>query len=195
VTNRRSLKSPTPSSSDADKSLARLSSREKEIFRCISQGLTTHQVAERIGLSRQEVKKVVFRMAVTLGASTRSKFLTVWADDGLAKVSVGENGDVAVSEHGEQVAWISGKYLTTDNEEVGKPPEFARFLLLLVPKKYRENLLGDMDEEFSTIILPQYGARKARLWYWWQLIASIAPIVWAQGKRIAGLVLLWKAVK
>jgi DNA-binding CsgD family transcriptional regulator len=182
-------------SSAADKALIRLSARETEIFWRASKGFTTYEIAKQLGLSRQAVKKELLRMASKFGSTTRAKLFTVWADDGLAQVEVARNGDVGISEKGRIVAWFSGRHFTIENEEARRPPEFARFLLLLVPKKYRENLLGDLDEEFTTIVLPDYGARKARLWYWWQMIASIAPIVWAQVKRIAGLVLLWKAVK
>ena len=84
-------------------------------------------------------------------------------------------------------------FTTTDPQSA--LPRNAKFLLLLIPRKSRENLVGDLEEEFSTIILPRCGQRKAQAWYWWQVSASIAPLVWAQVKRIAGIVLLWKAVK
>jgi len=75
------------------------------------------------------------------------------------------------------------------------PPRCARFLLLLVPKRNREYLLGDLEEEYLTIVLPEYGDRLARLWYWWQVAISIAPLLWTQIKRTAGFVLLWKRVR
>src|SRR5262249_15256743 len=61
------------------------------------------------------------------------------------------------------------------------PPELpstARFLLLLIPKKDRNNLVGDLEEEFSMIVLPHYGLRRARTWYWEQVFASLVPILW-----------------
>jgi hypothetical protein len=53
------------------------------------------------------------------------------------------------------------------------PPGSAKFLLLLMPKKDRGSLLGDLEEEYRTYVLPEYGPAKARWWYWWQVIASI----------------------
>src|SRR5262249_12728136 len=72
---------------------------------------------------------------------------------------------------------------TSDSHEL---PCTATFLLLLIPKKDRENLVGDLEEEFLTILLPRYGARRARIWYWEQVILSLGPILWVQFKRLAG---------
>jgi hypothetical protein len=74
-------------------------------------------------------------------------------------------------------------------------PSSARLLLLLIPRKVRENLVGDLEEEFLTRVLPNYGLTLARKWYWQQVITSLCPIVWEQFKRVAGLVLLWKVVR
>jgi hypothetical protein len=35
-----------------------------------------------------------------------------------------------------------------------RPPQAAEFLLLLVPLKQRENILGDLEEEFGTLVAP-----------------------------------------
>lgn len=79
--------------------------------------------------------------------------------------------------------------------QVVKPPKGAKFLLLLIPQKHREHLPGDLEEEFSTVVLPQYGFLVARWWYRWQVAASLMPFVWTHVKRVAGLILIWKAVK
>lgn len=74
-------------------------------------------------------------------------------------------------------------------------PDSARFLLLLIPIRHRENLVGDLEEEFTTVVLPTYGLKKARAWYWWQVLASLGPLLWSEFKRAAGLALLWKAMR
>ena len=79
--------------------------------------------------------------------------------------------------------------------EICNPPRLAKFVLLLVPKKNREHLLGDLDEEFRTILVPEYGPRKARLWYWWHVTISIMPLVWDQLKRIATATVFWKLTR
>jgi hypothetical protein len=53
------------------------------------------------------------------------------------------------------------------------PPKCATYLLYLFLSKHdRENIPGDLAEEYETIILPEFGVRKAKLWYWKQVICS-----------------------
>lgn len=75
------------------------------------------------------------------------------------------------------------------------PPPRAQFLLLLVPKVRRECLLGDLNEEYETVVLPRFGAIKARRWYWWQVIACIAPFAWRLFKKAAGAAAVWRLIR
>jgi hypothetical protein len=55
------------------------------------------------------------------------------------------------------------------------PPTGAFFLLdLLLAKGDRQTVPGDLQEEFTTFILPRYGARRARFWFWTQTVRTIA---------------------
>jgi hypothetical protein len=55
------------------------------------------------------------------------------------------------------------------------PPEKASFaLLLFVPKADRANILGDLEEEYRTTVLPKFGQKKADGWFWWQVVRTIA---------------------
>jgi hypothetical protein len=55
------------------------------------------------------------------------------------------------------------------------PPSVACFLLdLLLAKADRAAIPGDLAEEFTASILPKYGARRARLWFWTQTVRTIA---------------------
>jgi hypothetical protein len=76
-----------------------------------------------------------------------------------------------------------------------RPPSGAKFLLLLIPRRYREHLVGDLEEEYYTTVLPEYGLRTARRWYWWHVCISIGPLIWAKLRRVAGIVLFWKSVR
>jgi hypothetical protein len=76
-----------------------------------------------------------------------------------------------------------------------RPPSGAKFLLLLIPRQHREDLIGDLEEEFHTILIPEYGLKAARRWYWWHVFISIGPLVWGKLKRVVGLVWLWKSVR
>ncbi len=58
------------------------------------------------------------------------------------------------------------------------PPKSAEFLLyLLLSHEDREALPGDLEEEYRTAILPKFGARRAVLWYWCQVVRSIWPVI------------------
>ena len=50
-----------------------------------------------------------------------------------------------------------------------------------LPKRDRECMIGDLEEEYRTVILPKYGARVAARWYWWQAVRSVAA---ASGGRV-----------
>jgi hypothetical protein len=55
-----------------------------------------------------------------------------------------------------------------------KPPISASFLLsLLLKRSDRLTILGDLEEEFATTILPTYGRRRASIWYWFQVVRTI----------------------
>jgi len=69
------------------------------------------------------------------------------------------------------------------------PPRAAEFLALILPIKYREDLIGCAEEEYWTRVLPRFGVRKARLVFWIQVIhgwliflarplAGIAGLAW-----------------
>jgi hypothetical protein len=65
------------------------------------------------------------------------------------------------------------------------PPKAARLAVLLIPKRHREHLIGDLDEEYWTVLLPEYGPTCARIWYWWQVAVSLGPFLWVQLQRAA----------
>jgi hypothetical protein len=55
------------------------------------------------------------------------------------------------------------------------PPVAACFLLdLLLSRADRQVVPGDLLEEFTTSILPKYGAKRAHIWFWKQTICTLA---------------------
>jgi hypothetical protein len=66
-----------------------------------------------------------------------------------------------------------------------RPPAGAQYLLLLLPKKYREGLLGDLEEEYRTVVFPRYGPLWAKVYYWVQVLSSFLPILWRLLEQIA----------
>ena len=74
------------------------------------------------------------------------------------------------------------------------PPKLAEFFMLLLPMKYRENLVGDAEEEYWTRSLPRFGARKARLIFWTQAIHAWLMFLARPLAGIAGLAWVGKIV-
>ncbi len=73
-------------------------------------------------------------------------------------------------------------------------PALARFVLLLVPKKHREPVMGDLEEEFRTDLLPNYGRRTAVFHYWWHTVLTIFPFVLRFFRRALGLAIILKLI-
>ena len=58
------------------------------------------------------------------------------------------------------------------------PPPLARRLLRrLLPEEVRDVLLGDLDEEFERLVVPSRSHRRARGWYWSQVIRSLPGVI------------------
>lgn len=68
-----------------------------------------------------------------------------------------------------------GDVLKTHNHQLQQSlglqqaPKVAEFFLLLLPIRDREHLLGDLEEEFRTILVPKYGIKIASVLYTWQV--------------------------
>ena len=52
-----------------------LSKREREVVRCLAEGLTNNEIGERLGLSRHTIKNYLFRVFDKLGVSNRMELL------------------------------------------------------------------------------------------------------------------------
>lgn len=62
-----------------------------------------------------------------------------------------------------------------DNES--SIPKFGeRIFLLLLPKRQSECMLGDLSEEYVAKSA-KFGARRARIWFYTQLLTSIYPLL------------------
>ena len=67
-------------------------------------------------------------------------------------------------------------------------PKLGEFLLyLFLSKEQRESLPGDLEEEFITVIVPKFGLRQAKLWYWSQVLRSIGPLLTRQVVKLVSL--------
>lgn len=80
--------------------------------------------------------------------------------------------------------WLSHRRISSHRTvaEQTVPPKRAEMLLHFgLAKRDRECMIGDLEEEYRTVILPKYGARVAVRWYWWQAVRSVAA---ASGGRV-----------
>jgi hypothetical protein len=71
----------------------------------------------------------------------------------------------------------TGTTRTTDNPDTQPPPKFAEYLLyLLLLKKDREPVLGDLEEEYQEVY-NRFGKKLAIIWYYKQVGASYWPLI------------------
>jgi hypothetical protein len=77
-------------------------------------------------------------------------------------------------------------------ESGGSPPRTAQYLLFLVPRRYREGLIGDLEEDYRTRVLPTYGRRWAVVWYWWQVSAAFGHFLL---RLLTGLAAVWRLIR
>lgn len=68
-----------------------LSKREVEVVRCLAEGLTNREIAERMGLSQHTIKNYLFRIFDKLGVSNRIELLFMTLSQG-APAPVAMNG-------------------------------------------------------------------------------------------------------
>jgi DNA-binding NarL/FixJ family response regulator len=98
--------------------LSLLSKREMDVVRCLAEGLTNREIAERLGLSQHTIKNYLFRVFDKLGVSSRLELLfltlsqpvTGSAGSGMHN-SLNGNGDAGP----QSLAWCE------KNAELGSP--------------------------------------------------------------------------
>jgi hypothetical protein len=139
-------------------------------------GVLVKERIEQNRLNREtcEAASKLYEAARSLGAVTSH-----W--DGYSRPPAGfipRVGDVwdCLKNFGEQL-------LALEDEPRGdvKGPRWGEYLLfLLLPKKDREAVLGDLEEHFG-YLLRRNGRLAAKLWYWSEVLRSVLPIV---GRRV-----------
>lgn len=70
-------------------------------------------------------------------------------------------------------------YLPTNDQ----PPELGQYLLWYLPRKDREAIEGDLEEEFREVH-DRFGRRKAVAWYYFQVGASFWPYAVRTGQKL-----------
>lgn len=72
---------------------------------------------------------------------------------------------------------------TVRNQLTQPGAKLAKYLLSFLPKKEREPLLGDLEEEYHEIF-KKFGKRQAEIWCWCQVATSLPPLLIATIKKI-----------
>src|SRR5690242_18220056 len=115
------------------------------------------------GLSRDalfEVKEALGNAGLSLGLRFDENGMVITPTGALAPSDI-----LSSPVHGEQI----GLFEEADPPiltQAPSPPKPAAYLLYLFLSKHdRENIPGDLAEEYETIIVPEFGLRKAKLWY------------------------------
>jgi hypothetical protein len=70
--------------------------------------------------------------------------------------------------------WLARRFRPAKRLPMNQPPEFGQYLLWYLPRKDRETVMGDLEEEFG-LVYKQFGRRKAVAWYYFQVGASFWP--------------------
>src|SRR3546814_2010143 len=80
-------------------------------------------------------------------------------------------------------------------EHVSAPPQRAELVLrFALPKDQREYLIGDLEEEFRSEMVPKFGYRIAARWYWVQVLKAVAAAFGARLRVWLGISALTSAV-
>lgn len=109
----------------------------------------------------------------------------------MAKVTLEFSGKyvrtVAVDELPEIIALVGKRLakLSEDNQRSTPPKPAESVLLWILPKDQRNALIGDLEEEYRTLIVPKLGERAAQWWYWKQAIFSVAPTIGGWLRKIS----------
>jgi hypothetical protein len=147
---------------------------------------TEMQIAERVAIALGAVLGTTLGAIGVVGAVEG----TIGAIQGVAgAIGVALGSAVAVSAGGELIKLYFSKKAKTIpvfNKETTKalppsntPPKTAEYLLyLIVPRKNRDALLGDLQEDFNEV-QAKFGLKHAKIHYWVQTLRSIPPLLTA----------------
>jgi len=78
---------------------------------------------------------------------------------------------------------------------ISEPPKLAECLISLIPVKHREDLAGDLEEDYWNRFVPRHGARVARRLYWLHAVYAFLGFLARPLAGIAGLGFIRKLVE
>lgn len=132
---------------------------------------------------REAIQRLIQNYEIT-ALSAASRWIIVEAAHDVIAALDSADGAMVHRLRAAYIHWISHQSNSPDRPvaEQTVPPKRAEMLLHFgLPKRDRECMIGDLEEEYRRVILPKYGARVAARWYWWQAVRSVAA---AFGARV-----------
>jgi hypothetical protein len=69
-------------------------------------------------------------------------------------------------------------------------PMLGRVIFCLIERGNREHVVGDLEEEYWTIIIVQRGLIFARCWWWRQVFGIAGSYIWKYMRRALGLTVM-----
>lgn len=82
-----------------------------------------------------------------------------------------------------------------DDNAIQPPKGAEKMLYFILPGDSREQIAGDLEEEYRSVILPKFGPGYARRWYRMQVAKSIGPVLWEHLTKLIKLGILAKAAE
>jgi len=59
--------------------------------------------------------------------------------------------------------------------------------LAIISPKDHDPIMGDLEEEYQTVVRPSYGRKLGQCWYCWQLVRIIRAYLWQAFRRFIGV--------
>ena len=158
------------------------STRCQDHYDAINRRLRTLEVIQTKYLQRQaafdvivaqcEEREAVFAAIAAQHRQQRDSFVVMIANQQAAQAAaVDLPTSASASDHHSPVNPVEASKDST-------PPMWATYLIyLLLPREDREAMLGCLEEDYRTKLLPKYGVHRARFWYWCEVGRSIWPLL------------------
>ena len=116
-----------------------------------------------------------------IGAAPKGERMDVTVTLGTGHIQIeGRELQIEVTEPVSMVRQVGAdlQFLYNISSPTAAPPRLAEFLLYcFLSKEGRAALIGDLMQEYQMEVLPKFGPRGAKVWYWSQVIRSIAPLL------------------
>lgn len=82
----------------------------------------------------------------------------------------------------------------TEEQAEHNIPVVGRVLFRLIEKRYREHAVGDLEEEYRTIVIFERDWLVARCWWWGQAFGLVTYCVWRKVTQVLGfeIVRAWR---